>query len=99
MDFKIERDFKRAPYMVTYFKGQEITKIKPADIIAFYKVRLDNVDKDFGFEIRKDDAGRVIIDSDDTLTEYLYNNGLKTKEINKIIERISLTIHTDFYKD
>ena len=85
--------------MVTYFKGQEITKIKPVDIMASYNVRLDNVDKDFGFEIRKDDAGRVIIDSDDTLTEYLYDNGLKTKEINKIIEKISLTIHTDFYKD
>lgn len=96
--FTLVRDYDRKPYNWETWENGKVIKSVPAEILAFYKVYLnDDMKKSYGFEIRKDEAGNEIFDHDDTLTEFLYLQGKNIKEVNNFCGAIFDAIYEDYY--
>ena len=96
--FTLVRDYGRKFYSWETWENGKIVKSEPAEILAFYKVFLNgDMDKSYGFEIRKDQAGNEIFDHDDTLTEFLYLRGKSMKEVNDFCGRIFDAMYEDYY--
>jgi hypothetical protein len=75
-NFKLVRDYETNPYNWETWRHGTLIKSEPADILAFYKVYLnDDLNTSYSFEIRKDDAGNIVFDHDDKLTEFFYLMG------------------------
>ncbi|MSQ79200.1 MAG: hypothetical protein EXR21_05945 [Flavobacteriaceae bacterium] len=96
-NFEIKRDREAKQYSwVSFMEGKKIKE--PAEILASYQVYINKeFDRSFSFEIRKDEAGNIIIGNDDSLTEYLYTKKVNLKEVNDLCERICIEIHKDFF--
>jgi hypothetical protein len=96
--FILVRDYDRKPYNWDTWENGKVVKSESAEILAFYKVYLNNdTDKPFGFEIRKDEAGTEIFDHDDTLTEFLFIQGKSITEVNDFCGSIFEAMHKDYY--
>lgn len=98
--FTLVRDYERKPYNWETWDNGKIVKSEPAEILAFYKVYLnDDMNTSYGFEIRKDETGNEIFDHDDTLTEFLYLHDKSLKEVNDFCGVIFQAMYKDFYDE
>lgn len=96
--FTLVRDYDTNPYNWESWENGKVVKSEPAEILAFYKVYLnDDMKTSYGFEIRKDEAGQEIFDHDDTLPDYLYLQGKNIKEVNDLCGRIFDAMYEDYY--
>jgi hypothetical protein len=98
--FTLVRDYERKPYNWENWENGVLVNSEPAEILAFYKVYLnDDLDRSFGFEIRKGRAGTYIFDHDDTLTEFLFAQDGSMKEVNDLVSAICDAMCQDYYDE
>ncbi|SIR26857.1 hypothetical protein [Pontibacter lucknowensis] len=89
VEFQIEKNDTRKPYIVKTWKGNELVSEKPARILAYYDVKILRTGKLSIFDITKlDNADGEMLDYDDSLYDNLSELGIEKNQIELMIGKI-----------
>ena len=98
VDFQIDKNEIREPYMIKTWKGNELISEKPAKILAYYDVRILKTGKVSVFDISELDNGQgEWLDHDETIFDYLSELELEKSSIEYLIGELIANVQQLYF--
>lgn len=99
VDFQIDKNETREPYMIKTWKGNELKSEKPAKILAYYDVKILKTGKISVFDITElDNENAEMLDHDDTIYEHLSELGLEKSKIEYLIGELIANVQQLYFE-
>ncbi len=89
LDFQINKNEQREPYIIKKWKGNDLISEKPAKIIAYYDVKILSTGKISVFDVTElDNSKGELLDHEDTIYDNLNELELEKSNIEFLMGQV-----------